>query len=117
MKKIILSTLLVLSTSCSISFANELDKNTPVTPNFNQKSCQNIFSLINIDFSALSPRGTITDVVLKEEGNEIKAQKPTEVPVTDKTALINKDEASVKSKDTTSLFRLDLLKLIKIRIL
>lgn len=118
MKKIALLTLLTLTLTLNTSFANAGSKNITENPNFNQKSCQNIFSLINIDFSAFSPRGAATDVVIKEENRMIPPRRPAEMPVANKAVISDEvKEKTTQAKDETSFFRLDLLKLIKIRIL
>lgn len=113
MKKIVVLVLSILLTSANASFADCIKKDQSELPNFNQKSCQNIFSLINIDFSAFSPRGAATDVSISDDNKNNKPNKPCEIPIANKTEIKN----DIKTKtDDTSFFRLDLLKLIKIRI-
>lgn len=87
-----------------------------------QKACQNVFSLINIDLSFLSPRAAVADV------NTLPPcpmpPKGGVVPITNKTGKMMPPQsanfappAPIKPKNKTSFFRIDLLGIFKIQIL
>ena len=77
-----------------------------------QKACQNIFSFINIDLSVMSPRGSATDVNISDVKSD-SCKKSEIVPIANKTEVKPTIETT---KNKTSLFRLDLLHIIKIQI-
>ncbi len=98
-----------------------------------QKACQNIFSLINIDLSFMSPRANLTDANV-DASSTPKAPKFDDriIPVTNKKDIKSCPPPNFKSqgsqlyppcepkpeqKNRTSLFRLDLFHLFKIQIL
>lgn len=117
MKKAVLVSLLILLITANPSFADDVKKDENIPPNFNQKSCQNIFSIINVDFSAFSPRGSATDVLIREENKFAGRRRVPEMPVSNEVIKPNNTkQQQINLQDNTSFFRLDLLKLIKIRI-
>lgn len=119
MKKNFLIALCLLLSLNSIAFAADT-KIQPTETEIKQKACQNVFSLINIDLSFMSPRAAVADV------NTPPCPMPPKggiVPISDKKGKVMPPPpagrfappAPVKNK--TSFFRIDLLGLFKIQIL
>lgn len=118
MKKKLLVTLCLFMSLNSIAFAADT-KIQPTETEVKQKACQNVFSLINIDLSFMSPRAAVADV-----------DTPPTFPMQPKSGIVpitNKNGAMMPpppappvapaQKNKTSFFRIDLLGLFKIQIL
>lgn len=124
MKKKLLVTLCLLMSLNSIAFAADT-KIQPTETDVKQKACQNVFSLINIDLSFMSPRAAVADVntpppcPMHPRGGVM--------PITNKGAITPPPStgrfappatpATTPQKSKTSFFRIDLLGLFKIQIL
>lgn len=93
------------------AFASECT-NTPTSTDINQKACQNVLSFINIDLSVMSPRGSATDVNMSDIKSS-DCKKSEIVPIANKS---EPKPSAESQKNKTSLFRLDLLRIIKIQI-
>lgn len=119
MKKNLLITLCLLLSLSSVAFAADT-KIQPTETEIKQKACQNVFSLINIDLSFMSPRAAIADVM----------PPPPPFPPNKKGGIVpinNKKGCSMPpppaspvkpvQKNKTSFFRIDLLGIFKIQIL
>lgn len=116
-KKLLLTSLLFLSLSCSVFAAQP--QNEVNNAELKQKACQNIFSLVNIDFSFMSPRGTAADVSISDSANtngEAKKSTGNIEPIANKQPKPCACQTATP-QNKTSLFRLDLLHLFKIQIL
>jgi len=109
-KKFLITAALLLSiTGTAYSAQPAATSNTQ--SDIHQKACQNVFSFVNIDVSMMSPRGTAADVTVSDTekaGNAIK--KDPVIPIANKT------ESKQATKNSTSLFRLDLLHIIKFQL-
>lgn len=125
MKKNLLIVLCLFLSLSSIAFAADT-KIQPTETEVKQKACQNVFSLINIDLSFMSPRATVADV------NTPPCPMPSKggiVPISDKTGKVMPPPAAGRfappappastspAKNKTSFFRIDLLGIFKIQIL
>lgn len=122
MKKILLCSVILMSLSSSV-FAASNPPNT-VESEIKQKSCQNVFSFINIDLSLMSPRATVADTNIDASTPaQVPQKKDNVVPVSNKKNAKNSctvspevsKEKPLQSK--TSLFRIDLLHIFKLQIL
>lgn len=93
-----------------------------------QKACQNVFSLINIDLSFMSPRAAVADVIApnspcpmcKKDAVMPIANKKEAMPQpapSAKCSLPEPPASPTKPKNRTSFFRIDLLGMFKIQIL
>lgn len=125
MKKKLLVTLCLLMSLNSIAFAADT-KIQPTETDVKQKACQNVFSLINIDLSVMSPRAAVADVNTPPPFP--MQSKSGIVPITNKNGTIMPPPPAGNfappappiappQKSKTSLFRIDLLGLFKIQIL
>ncbi len=118
MKKNLLVTLCLLLSLSSVAFAADT-KIQPTETEIKQKACQNVFSLINIDLSFMSPRAAVADV------NTPPCPMPTKggiVPLSNKKGAVTPQPTRCFApptpvKNKTSFFRIDLLGLFKIQIL
>jgi len=91
--------------------------NSPTNAEVKQKACQNVFSLINVDLSVMSPRATVADVSVPNPGAP-EARKGAIVPIANRPE--QRPEMTpppAPQKNKTSLFRLDLLHIFKIQVL
>lgn len=127
MKKILLLAVILIGLSGAAFCAEKPVSN--MDSEVHQKACQNVFSLINIDMSVMSPRATMADSPM--DARTITAPQPPKgkiVPICDKREMkpcpcecgCHKPcpEPQNKPKNNqTSLFRIDLLHLIKFQIL
>lgn len=117
MKKNLLVTLCLLLSLSSVAFAADT-KIQPTETEIKQKACQNVFSLINIDLSFMSPRAAVADV---NTPPSCPMPKGGIVPITNKKCMMTPPPPAppVKpvQKNKTSFFRIDLLGLFKIQIL
>lgn len=92
-------------------------------PEIKQKSCQNVFSFINIDLSVMSPRAAASDVSVVAPTTVPEPKKGVVVPVSNKTeqkAEVKQSELKQTIPDTkgkTSLFRIDLLHIFRFQVL
>lgn len=120
MKKKLLITLCLLLSLNSVTLASDI-KPQPMDTEVKQKACQNVFSLINIDLSFMSPRAAVADVNVPEQ--KPIAGKNGVVPIANKKEIMPPPPANImppppmQPKNKTSLFRIDLLGLFKIQIL
>lgn len=122
MKKNLLIALCLLLSLNSIALASDT-KIQPTETEVKQKACQNVFSLINIDLSFMSPRAAVADV------NTPPCPMPPKggiVPITNKKGMVMPPPPSERfapaspptpAKNKTSFFRIDLLGLFKLQIL
>lgn len=104
-------TCLFLSCACK-TFSAEVQPQQMNT-DFKQKACQNVFSLVNIDLSFLSPRAAAADVTVAPPIAPDN-KKGAVVPVAAKQEAV-KPVTPIQNR--TSLFRIDLLHLFKIQVL
>lgn len=87
-------------------------------PEIKQKSCQNVFSFINIDLSVMSPRAAASDVSVVTPTTAPEAKKGTQVvPVSNKTEQKSEVKQNIDTKGKTSLFRIDLLHIFRFQLL
>lgn len=117
-KNLLIGLCLFLSLS-SVAFAADT-KIQPTETEVKQKACQNVFSLINIDLSFMSPRAAVADV------NTPPCPMPQRngiVPISDKNGkMIPPPPAgrfappAAPTKSKTSFFRIDLLGLFKVQL-
>lgn len=122
MKKKLLVTLCLLVSLNSIAFAADT-KIQPTETDVKQKACQNVFSLINIDLSVMSPRAAVADVNTPPPFPI--PQKSGVMPIANKNGTIMPpppvappaSPIAPPQKSKTSFFRIDLLGLFKIQIL
>lgn len=118
MKKKLLITMFLLLMLTGPSFAAE-KQSMQEELEIEQKSCQNVFSLINIDLSVMSPRASLSDVNIPETPKTVD-KKGAIVPITNKQPAkpeVKQAKEEIKEKNKTSLFRIDLLHIFKIQIL
>lgn len=122
MKKKLLITALLLLCLVGKTFAAEA-KTQNMESEVKQKACQNVFSLINIDMSFMSPRATAADVSLNDP-RQPEPKKGEIVSVSNKKDFKPDARPEAKPpmpipehKNKTSLFRIDLLHIFKIQIL
>ena len=88
-------------------------QNPQTNTDVKQKACQNVFSLVNIDLSVMSPRAMGADISATE--NQITADKKgVIVPIAN---VSESKQSETKPQNKTSLFRVDLLHIFKIQIL
>lgn len=93
------------------------------TPEIKQKSCQNVFSFINIDLSVMSPRAAASDVSVVAPATAPEAKKGTTVAVSyQKGQKPEVKQSELKqtvpeTKGKTSLFRIDLLHIFRFQVL
>lgn len=104
-------------------------QNMPQEMELKQKACQNVFSLINIDLSLMSPRGTAADVNFVDSANtNYSGKKDPIVPISNKQCAKQpcpcqmmkpapEGPKPLPPQNKTSLFRIDLLHIFKIQIL
>jgi len=98
------------------AFSTEI-ANSPTNMDLKQKACQNVFSLINIDLSVMSPRAAVADVSTTEP-KAPDNRKGAIVPITNKPEPRHEmTPPPAPQKNKTSLFRLDLLHIFKIQVL
>lgn len=119
MKKNLLIVACLFLTMATNTPASEI-QSSPSNAEVKQKACQNVFSLINIDLSVMSPRAAVSDVVVADT-KAPECKKDPYVPVSNRPALTPPpatftQPASPVAKNKTSLFRLDLLHIFKIQI-
>jgi len=88
-------------------------QNSPTNAEVKQKACQNIFSLINIDLSVMSPRASVADVSVADPTTP--ASKGAVVPIANRPEP-KQEITQPTTKNKTSLFRLDLLHIFKIQV-
>lgn len=112
MKKNLLLVLCLFLVMSGKAFSAEI-KNQPQEMEVRQKACQNVFSLINIDLSLMSPRAAVADVSVPDP-KVANNKKDSIVPISNKTETKQPTEIS---KNRTSLFRIDLFHIFKIQIL
>jgi hypothetical protein len=113
MKKLLLTLVLLLMTTSNAFAANATS--APENMEVKQKACQNVFSLINIDLSLMSPRAQAADISVSDLASKApEAKKGEIVPIANKTQV---KENIPTTKNKTSLFRLDLLHIFKIQVL
>lgn len=118
MKKNFLITLCLLLSLSSVAFAADT-KLQPQDTEIKQKACQNVFSLINIDLSFMSPRAAVADVNAPTPPCPM-CKKGGIVPIANKKCMMMPPPAppvAPAPKNKTSFFRIDLLGLFKIQIL
>lgn len=122
MKKILLCSVILMSLSSSVFAASNPPSN--VESEIKQKSCQNVFSFINIDLSLMSPRATVSDTKIDASTQApVPPKKDKVVPVSNKqkaknSCTISADVSKEKpAQSRTSLFRIDLLHIFKLQIL
>lgn len=117
MKKNLLVTLCLLLSLSSVAFAADT-KIQPTETEVKQKACQNVFSLINIDLSFMSPRAAVADV---NTPPPCPMPKGGIVPLSNKNGIMTPPPPAQPVKPTqknkTSFFRIDLLGIFKIQIL
>lgn len=117
MKKNFLITLCLLLSLSSVAFAADT-KIQPTETEVKQKACQNVFSLINIDLSFMSPRAAVADVNTPQP---CPMPKGGIVPIADKKGYLipppSAPPVAPPQKNKTSFFRIDLLGIFKIQIL
>lgn len=122
MKKNMLIVACVFLSLAGKSLAAEAPKPQEM-PEIKQKSCQNVFSFINIDLSVMSPRAAASDLSVVTPPMPPESKKGASVAVSYKKEQkpelkqpeLNTPISNTKSK--TSLFRIDLLHIFKIQIL
>jgi len=92
--------------------------NSPTNAEVKQKACQNVFSLINIDLSVMSPRATVADVSVPTPMAP-DARKGAIVPISNRPPEPRPEMTPppAPQRNKTSLFRLDLLHIFKIQVL
>ena len=121
-KLLLLCLFLTMSTG---AFAAQ-PQNAPQEMEVKQKACQNVFSLVNIDLSFMSPRGTAADVSMSAPPPcPCAGAKGPIVPIVDKKPPVCEKCPPPKPEvgpqppmpNRTSLFRIDLLHIFKIQIL
>lgn len=87
-------------------------------PEIKQKSCQNVFSFINIDLSVMSPRAAASDVSVVAPTTAAETKKGATVPVANKTEQKPEiKQSNLDTKGKTSLFRIDLLHIFRFQVL
>lgn len=125
MKKTFLIAALMIGLSGCAYCAPTQPSSNNTQSDIHQKACQNVFSLINIDLSLMSPRGAAADVSvsdLDKPNCPPPSPKDNIVPITTKKDLkldLSAQKIQPKAEDKkekTSLFRLDLLHLFKIQL-
>lgn len=113
MKKNLLIVICLFLSFAGRAFSTEI-QNSPMQSDIKQKACQNIFSLINIDLSVMSPRAAVTDVSVPDSKNADTNKKGAIEPIANKQEI---KQPNITPKSKTSLFRIDLLHIFKIQIL
>lgn len=110
-KSLLIFVCLFLSLSSS-AFSMESQGSTTQS-DVHQKACQNVFSLINLDLSFMSPRAAVSDVSVSDQ-KALDNKKGATVAISNKKEAAQTPEPP---KNRTSLFRIDLLHMFKIQIL
>lgn len=134
MRKIFLIALITFVGFTSQSFTEaKCCSTTTVSPSICQKACHNIFSVIALDLSILSPRAAAADIhtcmpkfpcccpkksMTPEEKQETIVTSDNEqntiIPVADKKEL---KPPCASPQDKKSFFRIDLFRIFKLQIL
>ena len=108
-KKFLILSCLFLSLANS-TFAAEV-QDTQIPSEIRQKACKNVFSFI-IGLSAMSARNSTNEVNISDVKSD-DCQESETVPIANESET---EPTTENPKNKTSLFRLDLLRLIRIQI-